>query len=809
MSILGPFLRWAGRPGPLRVKNGGAFSALLEKYGITDREAEIIRLLFEGKDNKAITEVLFISDHTVKNHIHHIYQKLGIGNRIQLVQCFRTALEPGTPPGESLSAGGPRAGAPLYRRILFPAVILVAAAVVALVIWRPWTGGRRSPARPVLAVVDFENLSPDPEFDKWVTGFPLLLTTDLIQSKHVRTLSDDAVYGAVKKLGLEERKRYTRDDLSRLARELHADYLVTGTLMKAGARILVTAVLQDARTGEPLRTQKADCADEVDLMRKADLVALGMKSGLRLTRAEIRNDMDSGVESLTTSSPLAYKYYAEGRRYHRMGDYDQSLQMMRQAVALDPDFAMAYRSMSTASRNLKDFKGEDEFMQKAFDLSGNLPENSRERAIIRGDYYSLSEATYGLAAEVFRRGLEDYPDDLLMNNSLAMQYYDLEEFEAAVKQAEIPIRQGTDDPFPYHTKAAALQALARFSEAADLLRTYHQSHPANRLIFQTLADTLIKAHDLGGAGSALAAADAVFPDPSWAFWRGAVLYASRGAAAASEEFRRLVQMGDTVWQIQGYQRLGNVELAGGRFSRAAAEFRRGAEIAEAAGQFAWATTLRRLLGQALLEAGDSKAAVLEARKALDAAQASRNDYRLSAALLFLAEAHLRAGEPAAAEDMVRQSETMAAADGTKRIRRQLAVIRGLHALERGRPGEAVKLLEEAHGLAVRKDGLDNRIIILDYLLGRAREAAGDPAGAAAAFEAVVGSPGDVLGFMGYYAKAVLALAGVEEELGRTGPALTHYREFLSLWKDADPGRPEVRHAAERVTALAQAQGRLD
>src|SRR5512135_2714346 len=253
MSLLGPFRRRAGRTDPLRVENGDAFSAILEKYGITDREAEIIRLLLEGKDNKAITEALFISDHTVKNHIHHVYQKLGISNRIQLVQCFRTALEPGTAPGEGAPAGGgPRAGAALLRRRLIPAVILVAAAAVVLVIGRPWSGGRRPPVKPVLAVLDFESLSPDPEFDKWVTGFPLLLTTDLIQSKHIRTLSDDAVFGAAKKLGVAERKRYTRDDLSRLARELGADYLVTGSLLKAGARILVTAVLQNARTGEPV-----------------------------------------------------------------------------------------------------------------------------------------------------------------------------------------------------------------------------------------------------------------------------------------------------------------------------------------------------------------------------------------------------------------------------------------------------------------------------------------------------------------------------------------------------------------------------
>lgn len=804
MTIFRPFFRRAGRPGPLRVENGGAFSAILERYGITDREAEIIRLLLEGKDNKAIKESLFISDHTVKNHIHHIYQKLEIGNRIQLVQCFKAALgETGDSPAAVTRAARLWSGLPA-------AVSFAVVAAAVLMMWKPWPGSRRaSLPKPVLAVLDFESLSPDAELDKWVTGFPLLLTTDLVQSKHIRTLGDDAVYGAAKKLGLAGLKRYTRDDLSRLARELGADYLLTGTLMKAGNRILVTAVLQDARTGEPLKTEKADCADEEELMRRADLVALAVKSGLRFTRAEIRDDIDSSVETLTTSSPLAYKYYAEGRRYHRTGDYGQALQMMEQAVALDPKFAMAYRAMSVASRNLRDFKGEGEFMKQAFELSGNLPENSRERAIIRGDYYSLAESTFGLAAEVFKRGLEDYPDDLLMNNSLAMQYYDLEEFEAAVKQAEIPIRQGTDDPFPYHTKAAALQALGRFSEAARLLRAYLENHPANRLVFQTLADILIQARDFGAAGEALDRADAVFPDPSWAFWRGVVLHETKGAAAASEEFRRLLLMEDAMWRVQAHQRLGSIALAGGRLADAAVEFRRGAELADSAGQVEWVTGLRRLLGQVLLDRGDVKGAVVEARKAVDAGRLARNDYRLTAAVVFLAEAHFRDGDAAAAEELGRQLAAMAATDGTRRIRRQLTVFQGLMELEKGRPREAVKRLEEAAAEILRKDGLDNRITVLYFLLARAREEAGDLTGATAALEAIVNAPGDRQGFAGYFAKAVLRLAAVEEKRGRAGPSLGHYRQFLALWKDGDPGRPEVRLAGERVTALSQAQGRLN
>lgn len=49
---------------------------------LTGRELEVLRLLCQGKDNKAIAESLWISPKTARNHVEHIYQKIGAGNRV-------------------------------------------------------------------------------------------------------------------------------------------------------------------------------------------------------------------------------------------------------------------------------------------------------------------------------------------------------------------------------------------------------------------------------------------------------------------------------------------------------------------------------------------------------------------------------------------------------------------------------------------------------------------------------------------------------------------------------------------------------
>lgn len=60
---------------------------------LTDREREVLRHLALGESNKAIAEVLFVSEETVKTHVGHILGKLGVENRAQaVVQALKRGL---------------------------------------------------------------------------------------------------------------------------------------------------------------------------------------------------------------------------------------------------------------------------------------------------------------------------------------------------------------------------------------------------------------------------------------------------------------------------------------------------------------------------------------------------------------------------------------------------------------------------------------------------------------------------------------------------------------------------------------------
>ena len=72
---------------PFRLEQN-VLDRIVRRYAISEREKSILVRMVEGRSNHEIKDELFISIHTVKNHIHNLYRKLGINNRSQLLHLF-------------------------------------------------------------------------------------------------------------------------------------------------------------------------------------------------------------------------------------------------------------------------------------------------------------------------------------------------------------------------------------------------------------------------------------------------------------------------------------------------------------------------------------------------------------------------------------------------------------------------------------------------------------------------------------------------------------------------------------------------
>lgn len=74
---------------PPYLTDGRVSAHFRGRFGISEREGEIIVMLMEGKTSREVGESLFISPKTVENHVYNIYQKTHVRNRIELVNLIR------------------------------------------------------------------------------------------------------------------------------------------------------------------------------------------------------------------------------------------------------------------------------------------------------------------------------------------------------------------------------------------------------------------------------------------------------------------------------------------------------------------------------------------------------------------------------------------------------------------------------------------------------------------------------------------------------------------------------------------------
>ncbi|MGH2705638.1 MAG: response regulator [Actinomycetota bacterium] len=78
---------------PFLDRMGSAAEDALSKERLTDREKSVLQLLADGKTTRQIARSLHIAEETVKTHLTHIYQKLGVSDRVQAVaQALRGGL---------------------------------------------------------------------------------------------------------------------------------------------------------------------------------------------------------------------------------------------------------------------------------------------------------------------------------------------------------------------------------------------------------------------------------------------------------------------------------------------------------------------------------------------------------------------------------------------------------------------------------------------------------------------------------------------------------------------------------------------
>ena len=186
-----------------------------------------------------------------------------------------------------------------------------------------------------IAVLYFENLSGVKEDEYLRDGITEDITTELSKIKRLKTFSRAVV--------LPYRDKPVT--AGKIGSELGVSYVLTGSLRRAGNRLRINAQLIDAATDFPLWSERYDREME-DVFEVQDEIASKIAAALRIT---LSPQEQQALKAKPTENLQAYDLYLRGRNYaRRVGRQDMlfALQMFENAVALDPNFALAHAGLA-------------------------------------------------------------------------------------------------------------------------------------------------------------------------------------------------------------------------------------------------------------------------------------------------------------------------------------------------------------------------------------------------------------------------------------------------------------------------------
>jgi len=284
----------------------------------------------------------------------------------------------------------------------------------------------RAPAgteRGAVAVMPFDNISPDAETDYFSDGLTEELTTRLSLVSEIELVSRWA------SKQMKERKH----DVRAISSELGARYIVGGSVRRFQDSVRINVQLVDVETNRQIwaNTYKGKLDDIFDIQEQvAQQIVEALK--LKLSFSE-----KVSLTKRDTVNAQAYDLYLRGQDYlYRMTkrSVEYAIQLFEKAIELDPRYAAAYAACSSAYGQMYQYFGRDEkYRTRAQELSfkalmydGNLPEAYTAMGLSYFIWGKLAEASASSA-----KAIELDPEDFIAHWTLGRIHFTNGELEQA------------------------------------------------------------------------------------------------------------------------------------------------------------------------------------------------------------------------------------------------------------------------------------------------------------------------------------------------------------------------------------------
>jgi len=503
------------------------------------------------------------------------------------------------------------------------------------------------------------------------------------------------------------------------------------------------------------------------------------------------------VGKITTSSTEAYKYYKEGRNYHHKSEYEKSIESMEKAIAIDPEFAMAYRSLGASYGNLGKYKEGDKYTQKAMELSDRLTE--REKLNIQGDFYGQSDFTYDKAIEVYDKLLKIYPEDTMANHNLAIKYNSLDEWDKAIEHFETARKAGTDFILTYTNLGYSYERRGMYDRAKEVYEDCIRDFPDDPRGHSNLAFLYVLQGENDLALNEMDKAIAINPIYS----KGLVYHFMGDYTKVDEECKKVFNLSNERYHLTARSWLEKSYRTQGKYNEAKNQAQQGVDLTNKLGLELSNSRIgyHRKLAYLYMKLGDPEEALKEQNKAWNIGVEIHwlEDQILDLWVKGWIYTEIKSLDKA--KKTAEELRSLIQKSLYKKHIRFYHNLMGLIELKQENYANAIDYLNKAISLLPYQSSTNDTHAFYMNDLALAYYESGDLEKAREEYERITTLTTGRISYGDIYAKCFYNLGKIYEQQGDTSQAIENYEKFLSLWKNADPGLPEVDDAKKRLAGL--------
>ncbi len=677
------------------------------------------------------------------------------------------------PPAVSAAAAGSSAvlkvaearvaGGKKLWKILVPAAVVVIAAVVAGVFFLRARHAAPLTEKDTIVLADFTNSTGDAIFDDTLKT---ALSVSLRQSPFLNVLSDSEVAKNLKLMTRPADTKLTSAVARELCQRAGSKAYIAGSIGSLGSEYVLGLKAVNCQSGDTLAEEQVTAASKEKVLDTLGQAATKLRGELGESLGTVQK-LDVPLEQATTSSLEALQAYSLGDKVGDEKGPAAALPYDQRAIELDPNFAMGYNAVGNNYYILGELGRANEYYTKAFQLREHASE--WEKLGIAANYYLHVTGELDKAAQTYQEFIESYPRSAGAYLDLGNVYAAQGQYEKAAEVTRQAVRLAPDQVFAYTNLANYALALQRFDEARQFIHEAQARKGDNYVLHSALYALAFLAAD----------STTMAEQQQW-------------FAGKPEENSGLALASDS-------------EAYAGHVGKSRELTKRAVDSAVRAdskenGAIWQANTA---LQQAAY--GNAKEAVRSATEGLKLAPATQG-VEVEAALAFA-----MAGDTARAESLAQDLGKRFPLD-TQIQSLWLPALQTQLALDRKNPAAALAAPQAASPIEFGQIEFVNNLSCLYpvYVRGEAYLAAGQGGAAASEFQKILDHSGIVwncwtgalahLGVARANALQARTTQGADADAARVR-ALAAYKDFLALWKDADPDIPILKEAKAEYAKL--------